>query len=317
MRLSFETFGGIVPRLAPELLQGNQAQTARNCKLSNGLLRPWFNDSQEATLVNTGTIRTIYRHAGAYWFEWEADVDVVPGPISADTTGRLYYTGHGIPKKTNTSLATTGSGAKPVKFYPLAVPYGWAAPTGSVGSGGTGEPRNTVYVYTCVTTWGEEGSPSPASEVVQAMNGQAVSLSGMSLKWLPGQAYVVGDFVYPASLPVLDFEGNEVEDFEGNPVRGFAGAGAGYIFKCVTAGTSGATEPDWTTTQDADTTDGSVIWRCYENFLSSKRVYRLNTGNTSAQYERVGTIDVEETTLNDTVTDADLGAALVTADYDQ
>jgi len=34
-------------------------------------------------------------------------------------------------------------------------------------------------------------------------------------------------------------------------------------FKCVTAGTSGTTEPAWDTTIGNQTTDGTVVWECY------------------------------------------------------
>lgn len=318
MRLSYDTFGGLIPRLAPELLQADKAQVARNCKLSNGLLRPWFNDSQEYTCKNTGTIRTIYYHEQAYWLEWEADVDVVPGPVSADTTGRLYYTmANGLPKKTNTAQATTGAGALPVNFYPLAVPFGKTAPTCVVGSGGTGDPRNITYIWTCVSIWGEEGAPSPASDVVSAMNGQSVALSGMSHAWAAGTAYDVGDFVFAAMLPVKDMDGDPILDMAGDPVYDFGGDGSEWIFMCVVSGTSGASEPTWDNTLDQDTTDGTVTWRAFKNVLASKRIYRLNTGNATASYQYVGAIDVGETSFTDTITDANLGGLCPTEDYDQ
>lgn len=36
-----------------------------------------------------------------------------------------------------------------------------------------------------------------------------------------------------------------------------------YVFECITAGTSAASEPTYNTGLGADTTDGTVTWRCY------------------------------------------------------
>ena len=85
-----QKFAGIAPKIDPALLPGNVAQKAESVKLSGGVLRPWFNVTQEALLQNTGTIRTIHLYEDTYWLEWEADVNLVLGQVSADTTGRFY-----------------------------------------------------------------------------------------------------------------------------------------------------------------------------------------------------------------------------------
>jgi len=295
MRLSLERFAGIRPKIASELLAGNEAQIAKNCKLSNGHLRPWYNELERATLVNTGTIRTIYLYEGSHWFEWEADVDVVLAPVSGDTAGKFYFTGAGIPKKSNRTQATTGAGAKPINYYPLAVPTPAVAPTATLGSGGTGDARSVNYVWTVVTDWYEEGLPSDPSNTVSAKQGQTVNLSGITLEWQAGKQYDVGNFVFPV--------GQE---------------GGTYVYKCVQAGTSGASEPSWGTTIDGDTTDGTVKWRCYKNNLLQKRIYRVLTGSVSAQYVYLDAIDISDTTYTDTTPDDDLNTedVLLTETYD-
>ena len=187
MKITYKNFKGIRPQMAPQLLDLNQAQTAANCKLSSGELRPWLNEQYKETLNNETTIQTIYNYLSAYWFEFTADVDVVEGPISGDTTGKRYYTGHGIPKKTNQTEALTGSGAYPINFYPMGVPTPTYAPAATLGGGGAGTARDVSYVWTIVTSWSEESAPSAASNVVNALQGQTVDLADMTVVWQAGQ----------------------------------------------------------------------------------------------------------------------------------
>lgn len=39
-----------------------------------------------------------------------------------------------------------------------------------------------------------------------------------------------------------------------------------FVYECVVAGTSGASEPPWETTQDNEFTDGTVTWKTHENY---------------------------------------------------
>ena len=40
----------------------------------------------------------------------------------------------------------------------------------------------------------------------------------------------------------------------------------GFIYECITAGTSGGTEPGFATNQDATFTDGTVTWKAHANY---------------------------------------------------
>lgn len=293
MKATIEAALGIRPKIAPQLLNGNEAQIAKNCTLSSGHIKPWFNYAQVGTLTDTGLVRTIYNFESNFWFEWEADVDVVESPASENTEGRFYYTGDGIPKKSNHVEATTGAGAMPINFYPMAVPTPFPVPILSLGSGGTGVQRAINYIWTIVTTWSEEGLPSLASETLEALQGQAVTLSGMTMEWSDGKAYTTGNFVFAV--------GDE---------------GGIYLYKCVSAGVSGGTEPTWNQTLDQDTIDNSVTWRCYKNNLLEKRIYRINTGDQSASYQYVDRIGINETTYIDTKADDSLDESIVSEDYD-
>lgn len=294
MRFSLDRFNGIRPMIAPDLLGGNDAQVADNAKLSSGQIEAWYNELQINTLENTGLVRTIYLYRDLYWLEWEAAVNVVPAPISGDTEGKLYFTGAGIPKKTNLTEATTGAGAMPINFFPLAVPTAKLAASAALGGGGSGDPRSINYTWTVITDWSEEGLPSPASNTVSAMQGQTVNLTGMTLVWQAATVYNQGDFVFP------------VGDEDG-----------AHVYKCVVAGTSGAAEPGaWGTTVDGDTTDGTVTWRCFENNLKEKRIYRLNTGDSYAQYELVDVISISTVIYADSKTDSELATVLPSQNWD-
>lgn len=59
--------------------------------------------------------------------------------------------------------------------------------------------------------------------------------------WIPDTVYSVGDLVHPPT-------------------------GNGFIYECTIAGTSGLTEPGWTTIQDATFSDNTVTWKAHENY---------------------------------------------------
>lgn len=293
MLISLQQFRGIRPKIDPELLPPEEAQTADNVKIRKGLLRPWDQCVLDSELVQVALLRTIYLYCDTHWLEWDADVDIVPAPIAGDTAYKLYYTGAGIPKKTNFDLATTGAGAKPISFYPLALPSPKPAPTaGAPGAGGAGDARDVNYVWTFVSNWGEESLPSPASNTVAPTQGQTVALSLMTHVWQAGTTYTVNESVIP-TVP------------------------NGYLYKCIVAGTTSGVEPTtWGTTIDGNTTDNTVTWRCYPDNMSYKRIYRLNVGDEFGQYQYLTQIAAADTTYNDTKTDTELGEPLLTEAYD-
>lgn len=85
-------FQGEIPRTHPRFLESNQAQICRNAKLERGSLTPYRRPKDIETLGSNA--QTIYKHDDT-WLSWNADVDVMPGPVDAN---RLYYTGDGVPK---------------------------------------------------------------------------------------------------------------------------------------------------------------------------------------------------------------------------
>jgi hypothetical protein len=186
--IKVEDFSGTVPRTGPTQIEANQAQLARNVKLQSRELRSWALPVLEY-VPTTPDVETIYRidspSGEKYWLEWATEVDVVPGPVADVSEFRYYYTGDGLPKKTNYARATTsGAGTRP---YPdawlyMGVPAPTAAPTLAPSSTSpTVETR--AYVYTNVSSFGsvkEESGPSPAATVTVTNTGATVTVSGFS-----------------------------------------------------------------------------------------------------------------------------------------
>jgi hypothetical protein len=59
--------------------------------------------------------------------------------------------------------------------------------------------------------------------------------------WTADTAFALGDVVYPPTPN-------------------------GKVYECITAGTTGSSEPAWGTTQDDEFTDGTAEWRTHDNY---------------------------------------------------
>lgn len=185
--LHLKAFGGFVPRVSSHLLQDNEAQKAVNTKLYSGTLNSWHKPASldPAVTVNPAT-QTIFAAKNTsgdnVWMAWNNVVDVVNSPISGGTAFTLFYTGDGVPKKTNATLAGTPAGGNPADYLNMGVVAPTVAPTVTrVGSGGSPETR--VYVYTYVSEFGtisEESAPSPVSAEVLCGTGDSVTVNGMA-----------------------------------------------------------------------------------------------------------------------------------------
>ena len=223
LAISIKTFGGIMPRVNNRLLPDQAAQTATSARLDQGTLTAWLNTSTIQAKARAGTVQTMYRFGTStasdtnHWFEFTSDVDIVRGPVNADTLERTYYTGDGAPKYTVNTVATTAP-PYPSTSYTLGIPVPAAAPNITItgdASSNAAEAEDRVYVYTYVTSFGEEGPPSDPSEMeTYYPSTQAISVGNMSVA--PGGAYVItakriyrvnvnssgGEYQFVAEIPV-------------------------------------------------------------------------------------------------------------------
>lgn len=131
LALKISKFYGEAPKVSPELLPDTVAQIAFNLDISSGDLTPYRRAEVVGTLDKPGAIKTIYPlndGAGGYkWLHWTTDVDVATAQIEGDTSQRIYYSGDGVPKVTDYTLATSGT-MFPTASYTLGLPLPTAKP---------------------------------------------------------------------------------------------------------------------------------------------------------------------------------------------
>ena len=178
----FRNFKGIAPRINPSRLPDGGAQQAQNCFLTTGALKPWNSAAAVSSTGITGTPKFIYKHATHGWYFDPDPGDMIPGPVSADQWGRVYFFSDATsPARTPVYYTSDNYGTA----YQLGVPAPISAPTLTVA--GTPNPNPAIetsiesraYVVTYLTKYGEEGPPSVASLIVEVAPGQSVSLSAI------------------------------------------------------------------------------------------------------------------------------------------
>ncbi|WP_319759569.1 hypothetical protein [Maridesulfovibrio sp.] len=172
-------FSGMKPALAAHLLEVGQAVSAVNCLLDSGELRPLGGLLKVAAVQ--GRTGTIYRYRNQ-WLSWEKRVTLRTGPIAGDHKERVYGTND---KGAFTFCSADGVDRNRLENrYALGIPAPLAAP--QVVVSGTGDEDSDVvsrvYVYTLVSDLGEEGPPSPASEVIDVQAGQSVEVSSLNVE---------------------------------------------------------------------------------------------------------------------------------------
>ena len=137
--IKITNFLGIAPKLSPELIGAQFAQTAVNLNPYSGDLIP-YRTSKEVDNTNRGAgVQTIYPMRDPNdatvnkWLSWTSDVDIAVPTTLDEEEQRIYYTGDGVPKVTDYSLAVSGAGPYPVSAgsYDLGLPLPTTKPSAS------------------------------------------------------------------------------------------------------------------------------------------------------------------------------------------
>ncbi|MFW9595987.1 MAG: hypothetical protein ACMV1D_10910, partial [Macromonas sp.] len=179
-------FDGENRAVHPKLLAETLGTLSRNQKPGRGDLRPWKAPLNAAT-APAGR-KTIYRMGRDtnvhYWLSWTSRVHVARISDATDTTERTAYTGDGVPKWTNTTMALAST-PYPTSSRPLGLPVPSSAPLITVGVApepeieGTPPTMETVsYCYTWVNDMGWESAPSPPSALVERDVTAVVTVGG-------------------------------------------------------------------------------------------------------------------------------------------
>jgi len=139
--IKITNFLGIAPKNSPELLGPQFAQTAVNLNAYSGDLLPYRSPKEVDSTGRTSGVQTIYpmrdpsNSAINKWLSWTSDVDVAINTTLDEEEQRIYYTGDGVPKVTDYSLAVgTSGGPYPVASYDLGLPLPSVKPTSSAST---------------------------------------------------------------------------------------------------------------------------------------------------------------------------------------
>ncbi len=184
MRISIDKFGGIVPKiLEPALIPENRAQIAQNCRFDKGGVSPLQIDTvvQVSPKAAALSLYVYYDGGVLYFLTWNTDVDAVKAPLLADSWNRVFYAEAGVFKVTDKNLFKQGGTNYPMAWRypsplaPAAAPVATRVPVG----GSNLETRG--YAYTLVNGYGAEGPPSPVSNLVDVVDGDEVSVTGLDV----------------------------------------------------------------------------------------------------------------------------------------
>lgn len=190
--ITIPAFSGVNNALAPRLIEVSKSTDAKNCLFRNGNLVALKNNSIETTPALAPNAKSLFLYEDVHWFSWTNVVDAVPSTIAQDQFERVYFTGDGVPKYTNSSIAT-GGGVLPFASYELGLdnpeaptvtgityydqsadlvngedPLDYPAePASGFINIDTVDDETRFYVCTLVTAYGEESAESLTSTQVE------------------------------------------------------------------------------------------------------------------------------------------------------
>lgn len=196
MKLTFQQFSGIAPRIAPRLLPATLAQEALDVKLWSGELRPHYAD--EILQYIPSNIQSIYRYKWKNkkynWLMWPYETRVAKGPVYDDENNRIYFMNQGGFFVTDSSLLedrdyTNGLDESGTPYYTAGIPRAGYSIM-SVRGSGSGDIEARSYIVCYVRQWpdgtidvGKSSEPyatswdAAARRTIDVRPGQTVKIS--------------------------------------------------------------------------------------------------------------------------------------------
>lgn len=316
--VNIKAFRGQIPRISERLLTPNHATRALNCKITSGSLDPLAGIGQVfSTSLN---IETVYRYRafvnGAYadnWLTWAQDVNIVPSPNANDPDGRFYFSSESFEPRMSTYALSISSTPYPTAWYSLGTAAPTIAPT-VAHTGGSGATESRSYVYTYVTTFGEESPPSPPSTLYTTYinatwNLTALQTAPLNSGTITAASTISSNTVRVTLNSVFGIAQYDMLTFSG--VVGMTSLNGSFRVQSVDVANTRVT----VSLDTAQTYTSGGAWARNAPFNTTgmvKRIYR--TVGTSGLFLYVGEVSVATTTFNDTVAAAALGEELPTAD---
>lgn len=187
MKLTFQQFSGIAPRIAPRLLPATLAQEALDVKLWSGELRPHYAD--EILQYIPSNIQSIYRYKWKNktynWLMWPYETRVAKGPVYDDENNRIYFMNQGGFFVTDSSLLEDRDYIDGLenKAYVVAIPEPGQSNM-AVNGTGSGDIESRSYVYCYVRQW-TDGTIDVGKSSKPCKNGNDLSRYTVDVR--PGQ----------------------------------------------------------------------------------------------------------------------------------
>ena len=170
--IAFKAFGGMVPAVDDRLLPDQNAALAQNSWVYDGKLSGMRTPKLVYTLANPAArmvhripkrVGDILNIADSYWVEFtNMATKIVHSGVNSDVDPLYYWANGTAPPRYNSRSRIIASTADLV----LGVPAPGTVPTVVPAGGVSATTETRSYVYTHVSSFGEEGPPSDPSAVV-------------------------------------------------------------------------------------------------------------------------------------------------------
>jgi len=303
-------FKGIAPAVSPRLLAEGIGQTAENVDLESGRLVPildnldgFSNTTSVPTSIDldSGTKNSIFVYNKERWlnnFANNTDIDLLDSPVINDGYDRIYFTGSTYPRMSHNTSILGASSPYPTVDYRLGVPAPASAPTlsSTTGTADSGAVADDVsYVFTFVSSAGEEGPPSAATTPQTRSNGQSITVTTATS--VPSHPTGSGNFNFVGITPKVTVTRSGSNTISAITVDNPAGNGHYTSAPSVTISGGGGSSATATAviennkvtsvnvtnagsgyTSDPDVSFGAAI-------AGTKRIYRSNTGSTNTDFQ--------------------------------